>query len=85
MKKKIRKFLDEYQRFIDAYPDDGRFIRRFRFCWRGWRWFGLKNWYGFRWGQDGCFWKEKIWLIDIGGITIGWDDIDSSLKDKETV
>ena len=82
MKEKIRKFLDEYQRFIDAEPKDGRFVRKSVWHWRGWRFFKNKNWYATRWGQDGCFWGEKIWLIDIGAVTVGWHDIDSHLKES---
>ena len=50
----------------------GALVRRFVFCIRPFRWFFLRNWYASRWGHDGLFPGEKLYLLDIGAITIGW-------------
>ena len=44
---------------------------RLVFCMRGLSWFLRRNWYGKRWGQEGCD-TETIYLIDVGAITIGY-------------
>ena len=35
------------------------------------QWFFRRNWYALRWGIEGCFPKEKIYLIDVGAVTFG--------------
>lgn len=58
-----------------------RFVRRWVLHFRPFFWFFRRGWYGFRWGVDGAFPGEQLYLIDIGMITCGWSYIDPDIHD----
>ena len=50
-----------------------KMIWRFVFCMRPFSWFFRRNWYATcRWNTRGAFDGEKLYLLDIGAITIGF-------------
>ncbi len=45
---------------------------RYVFYFRGFKFFLIKNWYAFRWGQKGVVYGDMIYLVDVGAITFGY-------------
>ena len=43
-------------------------------CFRPFPWFFRRNWYALRWGIPGVDSIGKLWLVDVGAITLGWRD-----------
>ena len=74
----------KWKEFREAKPaKDSPYVRKFYACWRGRHWLFSKNWYAFRWGEDGAFHGERMWLADVGMFSIGWVDDDSRINDKD--
>ncbi len=72
----------EWAVFKDYQPsENSQMVRKFVVKFRHPRYMLYWNWYGNRWGTYCAFRGEysktdRMWLIDIGAVSIGWMDVD---------
>ncbi len=73
------KIVECANHMLFKIPYLGMFLSHCVICFRPFPWMFRRNWYARRWGIAGVDGIGRLWLVDIGAITIGWRDSRNAL------